>query len=296
MSSSAITVILPARNARATVRAALVSTMRGLPDGSRILVRDDASTDGTADSVRALRDPRIQVLTDEAPLGVAGSLNALLDAVDTPLVARMDADDLMLPGRWAAQTAALHAGADLAFTSVIDWWARPPIIRPQRPERVDAAVAPLLLLVDNPFMHPTMLCRTSTLRLLGGYRPVASEDYELWLRAAEHGMRLTRLATPRLLYRRHAQQVTAQKSWRSARADNPVVEESFGRLAQAVLGFVPGWFAWRRDGFPADRVPPGVGDELDALAEAARTLPVGSAQPLLRRLRRVRRHAARGTR
>lgn len=289
--SAPITIIVPAKNAATTIRAALVSARRELPAGSRILVRDDGSTDGTAEQVRLLRDPRIHVVEGNRSIGVAASLNELLAEVQTPLVARMDADDLVLPGRWRAEAAALAAGSDIAFTPVLNWWSGTPLIKPQRPEPVDAAVAPLLLLVDNPFMHPTMLARTDTLRTLGGYRSVPSEDYDLWLRAATKGLRLTRLRVPRLLYRRHAGQVTAQESWRRSRAANPAVEEAFHALAESVLGFRPTWFAWRRDGFPSDSVPGGLHSELDALAAATGRHPRSAARPVLRRITQLRRHA-----
>ena len=291
MTTDAITVIVPARNASTTVRAALVSALRGLPEGSRILVRDDGSTDGTGEQARLIRDPRIRVVEGDVSIGVAASLNQLLAEVQTPLVARMDADDLVLPGRWRAESAALASGSDIVFTPVLNWWSGTPLVKPQRPEAVDAAIAPLLLLVDNPFMHPTMLARTEVLRALGGYRSVPSEDYDLWLRAATQGFRLSRLRVPRLLYRRHAAQVTAQDSWRRSRAANPAVEEAFHALAETALGFRPTWFAWRRDGFPSGSVPPGLHAELDALAAAARRHRPSAARPVLDRIQLLRRHA-----
>jgi hypothetical protein len=113
---------------------------------------------------------------------------------------------------------------------------------------------------------------------------VASEDYELWLRAATAGLRLGRCSAPRLLYRRHPGQVTAQRAWRADRAATTTVEASFHALAEATLGFRPSWFRWRRDGLPPTDVPRGLVEELDAMESRARTLASGRAlRPLLRR-------------
>lgn len=296
MNEQPITVIIPAKNAASSIRSAVSSTLRGLPSGSRVLVRSDGSTDATADLIRSLGDPRVEVVESAESIGVAASLNQLLDLIDTPLVARMDADDIVLPGRWSAQTHALRSGADIAFTPVINWFAGTPLIKPQRLEPVVGAIAPLMLLVDNPFMHPTMLARTSILRDLGGYRPVPSEDYELWLRAAARGARLERAAVPRVIYRRHPGQVTAQVAWRASRSETSLVEQSFLRLGELQLGFTPSWFAWRRDGFPVEAIPDGVLAELDELESRAAHVPPAHRRPLLRRLAQMREHAAKGNR
>lgn len=291
MSAQPITVIIPAKDAAATIQKAVTSSLRGLPDGSRIIVRSDGSNDATADLVRSVNDPRVEVVEGAESIGVAASLNELLGRVDTPLIARMDADDIVLPGRWRTQLAAVERGADFVFSPVINWFSGTPLIKPQWPDAVSAELSPLLLLVDNPFMHPTMLAKTEALHTLEGYRSVPSEDYELWLRAATHGYRLTRTTGAGLLYRRHPGQVTAQASWRAKRAATTIVEDSFLELGEKVLGFRPSWFAWRRDGLPADSVPEGVLGELDALERQAEGLSAGQKRPLLRRIAPLRQAA-----
>jgi poly-beta-1,6-N-acetyl-D-glucosamine synthase len=68
------------------------------PGELRILVADDGSTDRTVElaSVGAERDERISVRTFPHG-GKANTLNAALDIVDTPLVATVDADTLLMP-------------------------------------------------------------------------------------------------------------------------------------------------------------------------------------------------------
>jgi glycosyltransferase involved in cell wall biosynthesis len=285
-----VTVVIPVKNSRSTIRAAVVSTLRALPPASRILVRDDGSDDDTVRVLRGIRDRRVEIVLGD-PIGIARSMNSLVERVETALVARMDADDVSLPHRFTREIAAVDGGADFVFTPVVNWKSRTPVIKPQPMRAMSAAATPFHLLVENPFMNPTMLARTQAYRDLGGSREVASEDYELWLRAASAGYRLTRTAVPTVLYRRHPKQITAQRSWREARAHTTVVQESFDSLARQTIGFAPSWFAWRREELAFGRAPAGVVEELDAMLTALDALSPRERRPLVRRIRYLRRRA-----
>ena len=90
-----------------TIRSALSQTHKDW----RLWVRDDASTDGTADRVAdwAARDPRITLLHQGTPnLGVVSGFAWLLEQLpdDAEWVACLDADDVWAPNRLAATLAA----------------------------------------------------------------------------------------------------------------------------------------------------------------------------------------------
>ncbi|MDN4614535.1 glycosyltransferase [Leifsonia sp. F6_8S_P_1B] len=287
MPSPAITVLVSARDAERTVGLAMRSVLSALPADGRMIVRSDGSTDGTLAAVRAVADPRVRVLADDRWLGTAASGNVLLDQVETPLVSRMDADDISLPGRFRAQLGRISAGIDFSFTTGVQWWEGTARVRPQFPHPVSTATAPLLLLLTNPFMHPTMVARTGAVHALGGYRTVASEDFDLYLRAAAAGYQLERLRIPRLVYRRYAAQTTAQPDWWEARSADSRVEEVFGVVAWQALGFVPRWFAWRRDGFPLGEAPAGVLEDIERFRDLALRLAPDERRPLIERLHRM---------
>jgi glycosyltransferase involved in cell wall biosynthesis len=107
-------ILLPARNAAATIDAALHSVRRQtLPDWECIVV-DDGSTDDTASLVAAFaaRDSRVRLLrTDGA--GLVEALCLGLAHCRGAIVFRMDADDLMRRERLACQAALLDAHPDL---------------------------------------------------------------------------------------------------------------------------------------------------------------------------------------
>ena len=72
-----------------------------------LLIVDDGSTDSSRDVVRAYADPRIRLL--ENAHDYIGSLNLLLREARGRYVARMDADDLMLPDRLQVQVDYMEA-------------------------------------------------------------------------------------------------------------------------------------------------------------------------------------------
>lgn len=228
-----LSVIVPAYNAAATIGSAVGSTLRDLPRDAEIVILDDGSSDGTADAVRRIDDSRVRLISRENR-GVAATLTDLLEASDSELVARMDADDLVLPWRFRRQLRALDEGADAVFTTVVTWGTGAPGV--PRPSGIAAEDFGLHLLLTNPVAHSTLLARRAHIVDAGGYRSLPTEDYDLWLRMAARGSRLRRLALPGLAYRVHPGQVTASASWRRASWENPELAAAYSALAERLIG------------------------------------------------------------
>ena len=237
---ASLTVTIPAHNAAGTVATAIRSTARSLPSDGRILVLDDASTDDTATVVTRLAasDRRIRLISNSGPaLGVAGACNALMDEVRTPLMARIDADDVSLPWRLRPQIRALVRGdADLVAASA--WF--------YGPSRLAVEPIPMLsagpdsarweLLLNCPFINSGVAARTSVLRGIEGYREVPAEDWEFYMRLASSGARLARSAVPGVLYRRSPSQVSAQESWKTAIGRDVTTAATHRNLCAEVAG------------------------------------------------------------
>lgn len=243
MGRPAITVVIPAYQASATVAGAVRTTLAGLSDRDRVVVRNDGSTDSTGEVVRAIGDSRVRVI-DGPNVGVALGSQLLLDEVDTPWVARMDADDLSLPWRFHVASAVLAAhSCDVMFSSAIAMPAGGGISRRNVPFRIGTRSFPLHLLVSNPVAHATMMGRTEVLRAVGGYRPAAvAEDYDLWLRLARHGVPMLRVGIPLLRYRYSDSQVTARPEWLEGLRNDGLIRESYRSLSQQLLGLDGAWF------------------------------------------------------
>ena len=188
---TAVTVLMPVRNAATTIEAAARSVLTQSLADLELLVVDDGSSDDSVHRLLGIGDPRVRVLQCP-PLGIVAALNHGLDAARTELIARMDADDRMLPGRLVRQVAAL--AADPTLDGVGTWvQLEPPgsalapyvawLNRMQSPQDIAREA-----FVEAPLCHPSVMFRRAA---VGRYRERPwPEDYDLWLRILEAGGRL----------------------------------------------------------------------------------------------------------
>ena len=98
-----VCVIIAAWNAERTISRAIASAL-GEPEVSEVIVVDDASTDSTRAVAQAANDgsKRLQVLRQEHNRGPSAARNRALEVSRADHVAVLDADDFLLPGRFAA--------------------------------------------------------------------------------------------------------------------------------------------------------------------------------------------------
>lgn len=229
-----LSVLLPVRNAQETIRQAVSSTLRDLPPDSEVLVLDDGSSDDTRLELERIDDPRLRVMESPGTGNLAGALNMLLASTDSELISRMDADDITLPGRFSSSLAALQRGADLVFTSAVT--TRGLRLRPSVPLAISAEAFPLHLLLSNPVRHPSLTARRSALQALGGYRDLPSEDYDLWLRAAQQGCAQLKTGWYGLAYRVHPSQISSGADWRKKSRADEELQRVFAQVSAALLG------------------------------------------------------------
>lgn len=189
-----VSVLLPMHDAETTVRAALESVRRqSLQDWECVIV-DDGSTDASAEEVRAFTrsDERFRLLRREHG-GIVAALNAGLDACRAPLVARMDADDLMHRDRLTAQLDLIEStDLDAAGTHVRVFPRDPMTDGARRYEAwLNAMTDPESIARDRfiecPIAHPTLMIRKELLNYRDRGWP---EDYDLILRLLDDGLRV----------------------------------------------------------------------------------------------------------
>ncbi len=199
------------RDAEATLPATLASVRRQTETRFECWIVDDGSRDGTPALVRAAvaRDERFRVLTRPAQ-GLVTALNEGLARCRAPLVARMDADDLMHSRRLELQRLALEREPRLAGVGChvrifprrglraglrdYEAWLR--TIDSPRRVREEA-------LVECPLPHPTWMLRREVFARLGYRDRGWPEDYDLLLRMLEAGEELGVVPRRLLAWREH---------------------------------------------------------------------------------------------
>jgi len=198
-----------------------------------LLAVDDHCTDGSPEWIHAIamRDPRVRPLRSNAR-GIVAALDVATDAARAPLLARMDADDVSLPGRFAKQAAFLDAHPDVAVVgAAVSNLADAPI--GEGLERYVAWQNAILtpdahdrdLFIESPLCHPSVLMRREPFEAVGGYRDAAwVEDYDLWLRLWSARHRMAKLPEVLLAWRNTEGRLTrtdprcSEEAFREAKA------------------------------------------------------------------------------
>ena len=97
-----VSVVITARDAAATIGDAVRSALAE-PEAAEVIVVDDASRDATTAAAEAAAggDGRLKVIRCAVNVGPAAARNRALEAAAGAFVAVLDADDFLLPGRFA---------------------------------------------------------------------------------------------------------------------------------------------------------------------------------------------------
>ncbi len=228
-----VSVVMPAWNAAGTIARAVASVRAQTLSAWELIVVDDGSTDGTAEVVEAAAggDGRVKVLR-RGKEGIVGALNAGIAEARGELLARMDADDEMYPERLDAQVGFLRRreNADVGLVSCGVEFGGDRVANAGyalHVEWINALVTPeevaLNRFVESPLAHPSVIFRRECVEKFGGYRAGPfPEDYELWLRWMEAGVRMGKV--PRVLMRWN------DSAERASRVEARYAEEAFYRV------------------------------------------------------------------
>ena len=229
-----VTVLIAVHNGGAYLRDAVGSVLAQTFTDLELLLVDDASTDGAFGALPP--DERIRVLRNDRNLGQVPSLNRGLLEAQGEYIARLDADDLMLPTRLDRQVAVLDAEPQVALVGtwldVVDERGRRwGTVRGHMETYADFVIA---ILTDRiPFGHPSITFRRDVVQALGGYEAslAPSEDKDLYRRLAlgRHEARV--VAAPLVRYRRHNAQLSQVHMARQLANDHTGQERFLTALA-----------------------------------------------------------------
>ncbi|HXK21909.1 MAG TPA: glycosyltransferase [Myxococcota bacterium] len=256
-----LSVVMPMRDSSRYVAEAVESILAQSFGDFEFLIFDDGSSDDSCEIVRrhATHDRRITLFQGSA-VGYAVWLREGMRRARGELVARMDADDVSHPERFARQVQYMQEhpecvalGADVML---VDPERRP--IRLHRVPREHAEIERALWLASGPMPHPVVVLRRNAVLAAGNYRTdqLWAEDLDLFLRLSEVG-RLANLPEVLLEWRRHPKAVGSAQRREQRYTQNRILADARKRrgLAGADVPLLPDlsiarvedlWHDWAR--------------------------------------------------
>lgn len=148
--------------------------------------------------------PSLEIYPQPVNKGLSTALNVGLEKCRNEIVFRMDTDDICYPNRFERLLKEYEANPELeivgSFATMID----------ENGKELKMMMAPLSQediynkIWTSPFLHPTVSFRKSSILNVGSYNPNSGprqDDYELWFRCVEHGLKCRNIAEPLLYYR-----------------------------------------------------------------------------------------------
>ncbi len=208
-----ISILMPFRSSADTLRSAAESVLH--TDLPVELIAIDDNDAGQEEAKHLPADSRIRVQSTGG-IGIAPALEAGRAIAAGRYIARMDADDISLPGRFEAQQALLNdSPATLALVGTqaevfgpragdgirhyVDW--QNGLLSPAQHRKG--------LFVESPLCHPSTMMRADALAQVGGYRHGDfPEDYDLWLRFDAAGYAMAKVPRVGVRWRQSEGQAT----------------------------------------------------------------------------------------
>ncbi|WP_170298576.1 glycosyltransferase family 2 protein [Agromyces allii] len=191
-----VTVVIPCYNYGRYLDAATGAVLAQPDVEPRVIIVDDASTDGSLDTALRIaeRDERVTVISHTVNAGHIATYNDGLAAVSTEFVSLVSADDLVAPGALARASRLMLAepSVGMVYGRPLEFGDDGP---PPVPERRRANwtvwrgrewIAIACWRGRSFILSPEVVMRTEAMREVGPYNPALphSGDLEYWLRTA----------------------------------------------------------------------------------------------------------------
>jgi glycosyltransferase involved in cell wall biosynthesis len=247
----AISVVMSVYNGDRFLRQAVDSVLSQSFADFEFLIADDGSRDRSLAILQdyAAKDGRIRLVQQENR-GLTRTLNALIQQARGELIARMDADDVCLPQRFALQVEFLRQHPEVVCVGgAQEWIDEAGRVLGHNPEAEDDAEIQCRLLRGwTAINHPSAMMRRSAVLQVGGYDETmtSAQDIDLWLKLGEIG-RLANLPQTVLLYRQHSYAISEHRQLEQIQRKREACERAWQRRG------IAGQFAETQPWRPVDR-------------------------------------------
>ncbi len=236
MNHPEISVIMAVYNGEAYLTASIESVLNQSYHSFEFIIVDDCSSDTTADIIQSYRDERIIYLRNHNNLGQTPSLNIGLRKARGKYLARIDADDIYLPGKLIRQYDFMEEHPDIAVSGTAG------IKIDDAGKEIGLSIPPLTedkiafsLFYRSPLIHVSVMMKASIIKKYGGYdeRYPYCADFALWSSLIRNHHRIANIPDVLIQYREFSGTLGArtklgQNSAESAR----IIQSNFFMLAR----------------------------------------------------------------
>ena len=187
-----ISVVMSVFNGMPLLAEAVDSILTQTFGNFEFIVINDGSTDGSLAYLqkKAAEDDRIRII-DQENTGLTRALIRGVAEARAPLIARMDADDISMPGRFAAQVAALQENPGWCAVSCgMEYIDEQGSVLGAYNRSGDVGVTALMMAFFNYISgHGQLMFRRDAYDTAAGYDPAFrfAQDYDLWTRMLRFG-------------------------------------------------------------------------------------------------------------
>jgi predicted SAM-dependent methyltransferase len=190
-----VSVFIPSYNHAPYVGAAIASIQAQTFQDFEIVVTDDGSSDGTADVVAAINEPRLRLKRFATNRGAVAATNDAIGRCQGEYLALLNSDDVFLPNKLATQVTFLDAhpevGAVFGLSQAIDHDGAPIDEHASFNARVfdvenrsQAEWLRFFFFHGNRLCHPSIMIRRECYATVGLYdaRFATLPDFQMWIR------------------------------------------------------------------------------------------------------------------
>lgn len=206
-----------------------------------LIICDDGSTNDCIKWAKEIvgSDKRVIFIKNELNRGLAYTLNHCLNVSNGKYIARMDDDDISHLDRFEKQINYLNNNVVDLVSNNINVFDQNGIyntlVYPNHITKKD-------FLFNSPIVHPSIMAKKSAFTKVNGYRDVKKtirvEDYDLFMRMFEAGIKMDVIQEPLLDYRDDRENTIRRKKYKYRINEFKVRLDGFKRLKLMPVGMV----------------------------------------------------------
>jgi glycosyltransferase involved in cell wall biosynthesis len=227
MKNPKVTILMPVYNGEKYLKEAIDSIISQTFSDFEFLIIDDGSTDSSLELIKSYDDQRIRLYVNDGNKGVVAALNRGIDLAKGKYIARMDCDDISMPGRLEKQVYFLDKNLKVGVcgTSAVFIDENGKELGAYDKESGDSLA--LEIWKPSPIIHPSAMIRVSSLGQLR-YKEefIHAEDYGLWSEMSGF-CKLDNLPERLLSYRVHGGNITKKHRVRQLESSYAVFAKYF---------------------------------------------------------------------